>query len=81
MAKNPKNNDACNVLAAAISAMARNGGAVVIRDRRALSAAYNALMQEPPPCPDDCLWGKMERTQKCNCCARNRRLRDLYESG
>ena len=80
MAKNPKNNDACNVLAAAISECARNRLAV-IQDRPALIAAYNALMREPPPCPADCLWAKMQRTQKCNCCARNRRLRDLYERG
>ena len=80
MARNPKNNEACNVLAAAIAACTKNRP-VFIKDRRVLVAAYNALLTEPPPCPDDCLWAKMERQQKCNCCARNRRMKDLYERG
>lgn len=40
MAKNPKNNDACNVLAAAISKMGRNGG----------GGGY-----QRPPCPVCCI--------------------------
>lgn len=80
MARNPKNNAVCDYLAAAI-AESKKTGEVHITSARVLVMAYNALMQEPPPCPADCLWAKMERTQKCNCCARNRRMKDLYERG
>lgn len=80
MARNPKNNDACELLLVAISMIKRNGHAK-IKDPEALTRAYKALTMEPPPCPDDCLWGKMQRAQKCNCCCRNRRMKDLYESG
>jgi hypothetical protein len=81
VAKNPKNNEACNALAAAISACKKNG-VVHMRNPAHLIRAYKALLAEPEPCPADCLWGKMERHQKCNCCARNyRRLSDLYERG
>ena len=80
MARNPKNNAVCEYLAAAISEAKKNGK-VTISSSGVLIKAYNALVMEPPPCQDDCLWAKMERPQKCNCCARNRRLNDLYERG
>lgn len=81
MARNPKNNDACNVLAAAISEIKKNG-IVYLRNPRPLIRAQKALISEPELCPDDCLWAKEERHQKCNCCARNyRRMPDLYERG
>jgi hypothetical protein len=82
MARNPENNEACDTLAKAISFMGRTSAPAQINLlRRALFAAYCALLEAPPPCPDDCLYAKMQRTQKCNCCARNRKLKDLYERG
>ena len=80
MARNPKNNAVCDYLAAAIAEIKKNGKAT-LTSAGALTRAYNALVVEPPPCPDDCLWAKMERPQKCACCARNRRMKDLYERG
>ena len=80
MARNPKNNVACNYLAAAIAEIKKNG-TTHVSSAKVLVMAYNALLTEPPSCPDDCVWAKLERTQKCNCCARNRRMKDLYERG
>lgn len=81
MARNPKNNDACNVLAAAISECKKNG-IVYLRNPVHLIRAYKALLAEPELCRDDCLYAKEGRYQKCNQCARNyRRMKDLYEKG
>ena len=81
MARNPKNNAACELLAVAISTI-RRVGAAAIEDDKALTRAYHALLQEPPPCTQDCLWAKEGRYQKCQMCARNyKRLKDLYERG
>ena len=80
MAKNPKNSEACNLLAAAISEI-KHTGEVYIRNANLLIKANAALLHEPPPCPADCRWRGGARPQKCNCCARNyKRLKDLYES-
>ena len=81
MARNPKNNAACELLAAAISTI-RRAGVAAIEDGEALTRAFHALLTEPPPCMRDCLWAKIGRYQKCQMCARNyKRLNDLYERG
>lgn len=81
MAKNPKNSAACDLLAAAISTI-RQVGVAAFENDKALVRAYHALLNEPEPCPDDCLWKKEGKFQKCTCCARNyKRQKDLYERG
>lgn len=81
MVKNPKNREACDLLAAAISEI-KSTGEVYIRNPKPLIRAYRALLAEPAPCPDDCLWRKEGRYQKCQHCARHyRKAPDLYERG
>lgn len=79
MAKNYRNTMACDIVAVAISAIRRTGVAE-IRDEKAMLRAYHALLNEPPPCAEDCKWANGARRQKCNCCARNyKNMNDLYE--
>lgn len=80
MARNPKNDRVCSYLAAAVKEI-KETGKVYITNANVLTRAHNALAMEPPPCPDNCLWAKMERPQKCACCCRNRHMKDLYERG
>ena len=81
MPRNPKNEEACNMLAAAIG-MIKHLGGVTIRDAKPLIAAYAALLAEPEPCRDDCIHAKMQNYQKCSSCARRyRRAPDNYEMG
>lgn len=81
MARNPQNNDACNVLAAAISEIKKNG-IVYLRNPQHLIRAQKALISEPELCRPDCKYKIIGRYQKCQLCARNyRRMPDLYEKG
>lgn len=81
MARDPRNEAACNVLAVAISRIKRRGG-VTLRDAKPLIAAYASLLQEPEPCPDDCIHAKLQNYRKCNSCASHyRKAPDNYEMG
>ncbi len=81
MARNPKNEAACSVLAVAISRI-KHRGAVTLRDATPLIAAYAALLQEPEPCLDNCIHAKLQNYRKCNHCARRyKQLPDNYEVG